>query len=93
MTDQEKLIEAMARAICHADGGTIVSAGQSRASREFGWKPDGEHLDLYAKAHWQKFTTAAEFALSAIEAMGAVVVMSGQCSHSGVCKAAQEEPT
>jgi hypothetical protein len=40
-----------------------------------------------------RYRTQAAAALAAIEATGAVVVMSGQCSHSGVCKAAQEEPS
>ena len=42
---------------------------------------------------WDRAQKLATAALSAIEASGAVVVMSGQCSHSGVCKAAQEEPS
>ena len=66
MTERERLIEAMARAL--AVGRGRVAAGP------------GEVKD-------------AARVLSAIEAMGAVVVMSGQCSHSGVCKAAQEEPS
>lgn len=66
-------IEKVARAIAFSFGSAIVAPGQSRASREIGWKGDGEHfqlyverLQLYVERHWQEHVHAAEFAIAAM---------------------------
>jgi hypothetical protein len=81
MTDREKLIEAMARALC------------ARIYPSPDFKPEGSTWPSAWERSRCEFTYQARTALSAIERFGAVVVMSGQCSHSGVCKAAQEDPS
>jgi hypothetical protein len=60
------LIEKVARAIAFSFGSAIVAPGQSRASREIGWKGDGEHFQLYVERHWQEHVHAAEFAIAAM---------------------------
>jgi hypothetical protein len=81
MTDREKLIEAMARGMCEHVYPNCDFAPEGSA-----W------VSTWARER-EAFEEQATAALAAIETMGAVVVMSGQCSHSGVCKAAQEDPT
>lgn len=44
----------------------MVGPGQCEASREFGWKGDGGHLEKYADAHWKEHLG---YARAAIEAM------------------------
>jgi len=46
-----KMLESVARAICYNEGGRIMGPSQCKATREFGWKGDGEHYDLYVEAH------------------------------------------
>jgi hypothetical protein len=67
---REELLEQMARAIAYSAGSRFAGPGQSVASREIGWRGDGEHLDLYAERHWQKHTLGAELALSVVEKHG-----------------------
>lgn len=60
------MIERVARAIAFNDGARMIGAGQSNATREFGWKGDGEHLDKYAEAHWKEHVGAARMAIEAM---------------------------
>lgn len=61
-----EMIERVARALATSAGGRITGPGQSVATREFGWKGDGEHLDQYVEAHWKEYMHAAEFAIEAM---------------------------
>lgn len=61
-----KMLEKVARALAMSAGGAIVGPGQSRATREFGWKGDGAHLEEYVEAHWKEHEHAAGFAISAM---------------------------
>lgn len=66
MTDP--MVEKVARALAFSAGAAIVGPGQSRATREFGWKGDGEHFQQYVERHWQENINAAELALGAAAA-------------------------
>jgi len=66
MTPHTPQIEKVARAIAFSFGAAIVAPGQSRASREIGWKGDGEHFQLYVERHWQEHVHAAGFAIAAM---------------------------
>jgi hypothetical protein len=61
-----EMIERVARALALCAGGKICGPGQSVASRELGWKGDGEHFAKYVEAHWQEHITAAQFAIEAM---------------------------
>lgn len=58
--------ERVARAIAVSVGSRMAGPGQSVATREFGWKGDGGHLDQYVEAHWKEHVHAAEFAIEAM---------------------------
>ena len=60
------LVEKVARALAFSAGSSIVGTGQSAATREFGWKGDGAHFQLYVEAHWKACIHPAEFAISAM---------------------------
>lgn len=60
------MLEKVARALAMSAGAAIVGPGQSRASREFGWKGDGVHLEQYVEAHCKEYLHAATFAISAM---------------------------
>lgn len=64
--DKSDVVENVARAICRSYGARIAGPGQSIASRELGWKPDGEHLDRYVEKYWHNWTNEAAFALEAM---------------------------
>lgn len=61
-----KVIERVARALALSHGSKIVGPGQSVATREVGWKGDGEYMDRYIAAHWKEHVHAAEFAIGAL---------------------------
>jgi len=61
-----EMMEKVARALAYSAGAAIVGPGQSRATREFGWKGDGAHFQEYVDAHWKEHVHAAGFALSAM---------------------------
>ena len=83
--NRKALIEAMARAMAEPLGARVpydalpIDASQPKLA-------DGSGLSQ------ELLLDGATAALSAIEASGAVVVMAGQCNHSGECKAAQDPP-
>lgn len=59
-------IEKVARAIAFSVGAAMVGPGQSRATREIGWRGDGGHFPLYVDRHWQEHIHAAEGAIAAM---------------------------
>lgn len=65
------LLERVARAIALSRGGAMVGPGECLATREFGWKPDGSHLDKYVAAHWKEHEHAAQLAIDTILAIPA----------------------
>jgi hypothetical protein len=60
------MVERVARALAFSAGAQICGPEQSVATREFGWKHDGGHLDLYNEAHWKEHVHAAGFAIEAM---------------------------
>lgn len=60
------MVERVARVICHMHGSRMCGPGQSIATRELGWKPDGGHNVAYVALHWREHEQAA---IAAIEAM------------------------
>ena len=58
--------EKVARALALCEGGKITGPGRHRASDEFGWKMDGEHLDQFVEKHWRTYVNAAGFAIEAM---------------------------
>lgn len=61
------IIEKVARALAYCAGATMAGPGQSVATREFGWKMDGEHNRSYAERHWRSHVPAAMFAVGAMK--------------------------
>ena len=61
------MVERIARAIAFMEGSRMSGPGESRATREFGWKGDGVHFEQYAEAHWREYTGAAQAVLSALK--------------------------
>jgi len=61
-----EMVERVARALALSAGGRMAGPGQSIATREFGWKSDGESLDRYVEAHWKEHVHAADFAIEAM---------------------------
>jgi hypothetical protein len=61
-----EMIEKVARALASSAGARMVGPSQSVATRQFGWKGDGEHLDQYIEAHWKEHEHAAIFAIEAM---------------------------
>lgn len=59
-------IEKVARALASSAGARMVGPGESVATRQFGWKGDGKHLDQYIEAHWKEHKHAATFAIEAM---------------------------
>lgn len=49
-----EMVERVARRLAFYAGAKMCGPGQHVASREFGWKPDGKHLDEYADGHWRE---------------------------------------
>ena len=87
-----EMIERVAQALALCAGGKICGPGQSVASREFGWKGDGEHFAKYVETHWQEHITAAQFAIEAMReptlAMSeAAANTKGQMSYADVWRA------
>ena len=62
----DHMVERVARALAMSRGAAFCGPGQSIATREFGWKPDGEHLEKYVEAHWKDHVHAAGFAIVAM---------------------------
>lgn len=60
------MVEKVARALAFADGSRFAGPGQSKATREFGWKGDGEHFEKYADVHWKEHVVAAQMAFEAM---------------------------
>ncbi len=71
------MLEKVARALAHSYGASIVGPGQSRATREFGWKPDGVHFEQYIEAHWREHLHAAGFAISAMREPSKEMIATG----------------
>jgi hypothetical protein len=71
------MLEKVARALAMSVGGAIVGPGQSRATREFGWKIDGVHFKQYVEAHWKEYIHAAGFAVSAMREPTEAMVLAG----------------
>jgi len=60
----DKDIERIARIIAFYEGARMAGPGQSEATREFGWKGDGEHFEKYTDNHWAEYKPAAESILA-----------------------------
>lgn len=60
------ILEKIARRFAFHQGARIVAPGQSQATREFGWRGDGEHFEKYTEAHWKEYEDAARMALEAL---------------------------
>lgn len=67
MIQLQDLVERVARAIALFDGGKITGPSRCRAYDEFGWGPDGKHLEQYAEAHWQEHSISAEAVIPIVE--------------------------
>ena len=61
-----EMVERVARALAASYGSRICGPGQNVATREIGWKGDGEHLEIYVERHWKEHVHAAQFAISAM---------------------------
>lgn len=61
-----EMVEKVARALALSHGGAMVGRGQSIASREMGWTPDGEYMQRYVERHWKEYIHAARFAIEAM---------------------------
>lgn len=62
-----EMVERVARALAYIDGCKITGPGRHKASDAFGWEPSHDYKTRYAEANWQKFTTDAYVAISAME--------------------------
>lgn len=61
-----EMVRRVARALAYSAGARMAGPGQSVATRELGWKGDGESLDQYADLHWQEHEHSAVFAIAAM---------------------------
>lgn len=77
-----EMIERVARALAFSAGGRIVGPGQNVASREIGWRGDGEHFERYAELHWKEHVHGAELAIAAMrEPTQAMCVAGAKSGH------------
>lgn len=60
------MVEKCARAICFWEGQKMCGPGQSVATREVGWKGDGEHNEIYVERHWRDYVNHARAAIAAM---------------------------
>lgn len=61
-----EMVKRVARALALCSGARMVGPGQSAATRDFGWRGDGESLDKYVEAHWIEHVHEAGFAIEAM---------------------------
>lgn len=73
-----EMIERVARALAFSAGGRIVGPGQNVASREIGWRGDGEHFERYAELHWKEHVHGAELAIAAMREPTAAMALANE---------------
>lgn len=78
---EDQLIEAMAR-------GSLRYLGID-PDQKYRWADWGPETAPH-ECHWHGLKPEMRAILAAIRAAGCEVVLSGQCNHSGECKAARE---